>query len=88
MHPSAGHTGTAGTDRMGIPREQLFNAGAVAQVPTGGVAYLAHVGGFMFGAVSARLFEDPRRFALQRNRRFIENRPRRGKVQGFACITG
>lgn len=38
---------------------QLFNAGAVAQVQTGGVAYLAHVGGFIFGAVTARLFEDP-----------------------------
>jgi membrane associated rhomboid family serine protease len=42
---------------------QLFNAGAVAQVQTGGVAYLAHVGGAVFGAVSARLFEDPRRLA-------------------------
>jgi len=36
---------------------QLVHAGAVAQVQTGGVAYLAHVGGFVFGAVSARLFE-------------------------------
>lgn len=36
---------------------QLVHAGAVAQVQTGGVAYLAHVGGFLFGAVSARLFE-------------------------------
>ncbi len=44
---------------------QLFNAGAVAQVQTGGVAYLAHIGGFIFGAVTARLFEDPRRIALQ-----------------------
>ena len=42
---------------------QLLNAGAVAQVQTGGVAYLAHVGGAVFGAVSARLFEDPRRLA-------------------------
>jgi len=42
---------------------QLFNAGAVAQVQTGGVAYLAHVGGFVFGAATARLFEGPRRFA-------------------------
>ena len=46
---------------------QLFNAGAVAQVQTGGVAYLAHIGGFIFGAVTARLFEDPRRLALQRS---------------------
>jgi membrane associated rhomboid family serine protease len=36
---------------------QLVHAGAVAQVQTGGVAYLAHVGGFLFGAVTARLFE-------------------------------
>ena len=44
---------------------QLFNAGAVAQVQTGGVAYLAHIGGFIFGAATARLFENPRRLALQ-----------------------
>jgi membrane associated rhomboid family serine protease len=40
---------------------QLFHAGAVAQVQTGGVAYLAHIGGFIFGAAAARLFEDQRR---------------------------
>jgi membrane associated rhomboid family serine protease len=40
---------------------QLFNAGSVAAVQTGGVAYLAHVGGAIFGAATARLFEDPRR---------------------------
>jgi len=44
---------------------QLFNAGAVAQVQTGGVAYLAHIGGFIFGVLTARVFEDPRRVALQ-----------------------
>jgi len=42
---------------------QLFHAGAVAQVQTGGVAYLAHVGGFIFGAATARLFEDSHRIA-------------------------
>jgi membrane associated rhomboid family serine protease len=42
---------------------QLFHAGAVAQVQTGGVAYLAHIGGFIFGASTARLFEDSRRIA-------------------------
>jgi membrane associated rhomboid family serine protease len=42
---------------------QLLNAGSVAKVQTGGVAYMAHVGGFLFGAVAARLFEDPRRLA-------------------------
>jgi len=45
---------------------QLFSAGSIAQVQTGGVAYLAHIGGFIFGAVTARLFEDPHRIALQR----------------------
>ena len=38
---------------------QLVHAGRVAQVQTGGVAYLAHVGGFIFGAVTARWFEAP-----------------------------
>jgi membrane associated rhomboid family serine protease len=46
---------------------QLLNAGAVARVQTGGVAYLAHVGGFIFGAILARLFEDPQRIALQQS---------------------
>ena len=36
---------------------QLIHAGQVAQVQTGGVAYLAHVGGFIFGAITARWFE-------------------------------
>jgi membrane associated rhomboid family serine protease len=42
---------------------QLVNLGAVAQnpQPSGGVAYVAHVGGFIFGAVTARLFEGQRR---------------------------
>jgi membrane associated rhomboid family serine protease len=44
---------------------QLFHAGAVAHTQSGGVAYLAHVGGLIFGAVTARFFEDPRRLALQ-----------------------
>jgi len=36
---------------------QFLSLGAVAQHPTGGgVAYAAHVGGFIFGAVTARLF--------------------------------
>src|SRR5258708_34067 len=39
---------------------QLMHAGAVAHVQTGGVAYLAHVGGFIFGVVTARRFEHPR----------------------------
>jgi membrane associated rhomboid family serine protease len=37
---------------------QLFSQiGAVADVQSGGVAYAAHVGGFLFGAISARFFE-------------------------------
>jgi membrane associated rhomboid family serine protease len=44
---------------------QLLNAGAVANVQTGGVAYLAHVGGCVFGAAAAKVFEDPRRLAEQ-----------------------
>jgi membrane associated rhomboid family serine protease len=40
---------------------QLVSVGAVvASVQTGGVAYLAHVGGFIFGAATARLFEGSR----------------------------
>jgi membrane associated rhomboid family serine protease len=36
---------------------QLFSAGQVAgHVQGGGVAYLAHVGGFLFGAVTGRLW--------------------------------
>src|SRR6201981_3821062 len=42
---------------------QLFHAGAVAHVQTGGVAYLAHIGGFIFGAATARLFEGSRQIA-------------------------
>ena len=42
---------------------QLFQAGAVAQVQTGGVAYFAHIGGFLFGVGTARPFEAPRRIA-------------------------
>ena len=41
---------------------QLFSAGAIVAGPTtasqsGGVAYLAHIGGIIFGMVFARLFE-------------------------------
>jgi rhomboid family protein len=40
---------------------QVFNLGAVAQARSGGVAYLAHVGGFLFGIIFARLFARPQR---------------------------
>jgi membrane associated rhomboid family serine protease len=37
---------------------QLFSeVGAAASVQTGGVAYLAHIGGFVMGMATARLFE-------------------------------
>ncbi len=49
---------------------QVFNVGAVAQVKTGGVAYLAHVGGFLFGGVMARLFVNPNRIAYSRSPTF------------------
>ena len=40
---------------------QFISLGSVAaQAPSGGVAYAAHVGGFIFGAVTARLFEGRR----------------------------
>lgn len=47
---------------------QLLNAGMVVastSVQTGGVAYLAHVGGFLFGAATGRLFEDSKRVPEQ-----------------------
>jgi len=37
--------------------------GAVTNMDTGGVAYLAHIAGAVFGAVTVRWFEDPRRIA-------------------------
>jgi membrane associated rhomboid family serine protease len=40
---------------------QVLNFGAVADVRTGGVAYIAHIAGFIFGAVTARVFANPRR---------------------------
>lgn len=37
---------------------QLFSAGGVAgAVQTGGVAYLAHIGGFVFGVITGRLWQ-------------------------------
>jgi len=35
---------------------QLISAGSVVTTQQGGVAYMAHIGGFLFGAVFARLF--------------------------------
>jgi membrane associated rhomboid family serine protease len=46
---------------------QLFSeVGALAQVDTGGgVAYMAHIGGFIFGMLACRLFESRRRRRLE-----------------------
>jgi len=44
---------------------QLIHAGSVAHTQTGGIAYLAYVGGFIFGAVMARFFERSRVSTLQ-----------------------
>lgn len=45
---------------------QLFSFGTVAEAHTGGVAYLAHIAGFLFGVVMVRLFEDRRRIGYPR----------------------
>ncbi len=42
---------------------QLFSAGSVAAVRTGGVAYLAHIAGFLFGVIVGRFWEKRRRIA-------------------------
>ena len=44
---------------------QLVEAGKVAQAQTGGVAYLAHVGGFIFGVIMGRLFVRSQRIYAQ-----------------------
>ena len=45
---------------------QVFSeVGALVEMQKGGVAYMAHVGGFIFGMVTARLFESRRRRAEQ-----------------------
>ena len=39
---------------------QVFSQlGAVADVQNGGVAYMAHIGGFIYGAIAGRWFESP-----------------------------
>ena len=49
---------------------QLLHTGSVGDVQRGGVAYMAHVGGFIFGAVFARAFENQQRMAAQRFERY------------------
>jgi membrane associated rhomboid family serine protease len=36
---------------------QFFSLGAIAQQASGGVAYAAHIAGFLFGCITARIFE-------------------------------
>jgi len=59
---SDGETATPATLLIGVWfLTQFVSLGSVAaQAPSGGVAYAAHVGGFIFGAVTARLFEGRR----------------------------
>ena len=45
---------------------QVLNFGAVAEVRTGGVAYLAHIAGFLFGVVTGRFLVKPHRMAYSR----------------------
>ena len=40
---------------------QFFELGTIVEAQSGGVAYVAHIGGAIFGAVTARLFEDKKR---------------------------
>ena len=52
---------------MWIVTQFFSELGALMTTDTGGgVAYMAHIGGFIYGAVAARVFEDPRRIAEQR----------------------
>jgi membrane associated rhomboid family serine protease len=44
---------------------QLINVGSIATAQTGGVAYVAHVAGVIFGALAARFFQGRQRLAAQ-----------------------
>jgi membrane associated rhomboid family serine protease len=46
---------------------QVFDYGVVANVQTGGVAYVAHIAGFLFGVVIGPLFRDPGREVTPRD---------------------
>ncbi len=50
---------------------QLFSeVGSLMQVDAGGVAYMAHIGGFAFGAITARLFENSSRVEARRSQQY------------------
>ncbi len=44
---------------------QILNAGVVADVQTGGVTYVAHISGSVFGLLTARWSKDPQRLCEQ-----------------------
>lgn len=44
---------------------QLLSFGVIADVQSGGVAYVAHIAGMIFGAVAARPLEDPSRSVMR-----------------------
>jgi membrane associated rhomboid family serine protease len=44
---------------------QVLNFGSIAEVRTGGVAYLAHIAGFVFGVVAARILVDKQRLTYR-----------------------
>ena len=44
---------------------QLLSFGVIADVQSGGVAYVAHIAGMIFGAVAARPLEDPSRSIMR-----------------------
>ena len=49
---------------------QVFSQlGSIAAVQSGGVAYMAHIGGFIYGAIAGRWFESAEG---RRNQRFLE----------------
>jgi membrane associated rhomboid family serine protease len=45
---------------------QVLNLGSVAEVRTGGVAYLAHIAGFLFGVITGRFLAKPSRVVYSR----------------------
>jgi membrane associated rhomboid family serine protease len=44
---------------------QVLNFGVIAEARTSGVAYIAHIAGFLFGVITAHAFADPRRIAFR-----------------------
>lgn len=44
---------------------QVLDYGVIAEAHTGGVAYMAHIAGFLFGALLGRVFVDQKRLALR-----------------------